>query len=83
MLLLLALWDDVTATTICTTAEEAKAALTEFPIVLKFDGLAAGKGVAVCPSREEAEAFIDDVLTKRIFGAGDLLIEKCLTGPRL
>lgn len=65
------------------TADEAKAALTEFPIVLKFDGLAAGKGVAVCPNREEAETFIDDVLSKRIFGAGDLLIEKCLTGPEI
>ncbi len=69
--------------TVCTTAQEAKAALSEFPIVLKFDGLAAGKGVAVCPNREEAEAFIDDVLEKRIFGAGDLLIEKCLTGPEI
>jgi len=68
---------------IATTADEAKAALTEFPIVLKFDGLAAGKGVAVCPDRAEAEAFIEDVMTKRIFGAGDLLIEKCLTGPEI
>lgn len=68
---------------ICTTVEEAQAALTEFPIVLKFDGLAAGKGVAVCTSREEAESFISDVLEKRIFGAGDLLIEKCLTGPEI
>ena len=65
------------------TAETAKAALTEFPTVLKFDGLAAGKGVAVCPNREEAEAFIDDVMTKRVFGAGRLLIEKCLTGPEI
>jgi phosphoribosylamine--glycine ligase len=68
---------------IATTAEEAKAALTEFPIVLKFDGLAAGKGVAVCATRDEAETFIDDVLTKRVFGAGDLLIERCLTGPEI
>jgi phosphoribosylamine--glycine ligase len=68
---------------ICTTAAEAKAALTEFPIVLKFDGLAAGKGVAVCGSREEAEGFINDVLGKRVFGDGNLLIEKCLTGPEI
>lgn len=65
------------------TAESAKAALEQFPIVLKFDGLAAGKGVAVCPNREEAEAFIDDVMTKRIFGEGRLLIETCLTGPEI
>lgn len=68
---------------VATNAEEARAALTEFPIVLKFDGLAAGKGVAVCPNREEAEAFIEDVMEKRIFGAGDLLVEKCLSGPEI
>jgi phosphoribosylamine---glycine ligase len=69
--------------TVCTTAEEARATLTEFPIVLKFDGLAAGKGVAVCPNREEAEAFILDVMEKRVFGAGNLVVEQCLTGPEL
>jgi len=69
--------------TICTNAAEAKAALSEMPIVLKFDGLAAGKGVAVCTSKEEAEAFVDDVMEKRCFGAGDLLVEKCLTGPEI
>ncbi|MBL9182030.1 MAG: phosphoribosylamine--glycine ligase [Verrucomicrobiaceae bacterium] len=69
--------------TICTNAAEAKAALTEVPIVLKFDGLAAGKGVAVCTTKEEAEQFIDDVMEKRCFGAGDLLVEKCLTGPEI
>ena len=68
---------------IATNAEEAKAALNQFPIVLKFDGLAAGKGVAVCPDRAEAEDFIDDVLERRLFGAGDLLIEQCLTGPEI
>jgi len=69
--------------TICTNAAEAKAALTELPIVLKFDGLAAGKGVAVCTDQAEAEAFVDDVMEKRCFGAGDLLVEKCLTGPEI
>lgn len=68
---------------IATTSEEARAALTEFPIVLKFDGLAAGKGVAVCPDAASAHEFIHDVLDKRIFGAGDLLVEKCLTGPEI
>ena len=65
------------------TAASAKAALSEFPIVLKFDGLAAGKGVAVCPDRAEAETFIDDVLERRVFGEGRLLIETCLTGPEI
>lgn len=69
--------------TICTTAEEANAALTETPIVLKFDGLAAGKGVAVCTSKTEAQQFVQEVMEKRCFGEGDLLVEKCLTGPEI
>lgn len=69
--------------TICTSAAEAKTAITETPIVLKFDGLAAGKGVAVCTSKAEAEQFVEDVMEKRCFGAGDLLVEKCLTGPEI
>jgi len=43
--------------------------------VLKFDGLAAGKGVAVCPDATEAEAFLDEVFTKRLFGEGKLIVE--------
>ncbi len=68
---------------VAVTADEARAALDRFPIVLKFDGLAAGKGVAVCPDRAEAEAFIAEVLEQRVFGAGDLLIEQCLSGPEI
>lgn len=68
---------------VASSVEEADAALTTLPIVLKFDGLAAGKGVAVCTEREEAESFVADVLEKRIFGAGDLLIEQCLSGPEI
>lgn len=69
--------------TICTNAAEANAALIETPIVLKFDGLAAGKGVAVCASKTEAMQFIEEVMEKRCFGEGDLLVEKCLTGPEI
>ncbi|MBU4311241.1 MAG: phosphoribosylamine--glycine ligase [Candidatus Omnitrophica bacterium] len=52
------------------------------PIVVKADGLAAGKGVIVASSIEDAEAAIDDILVKRIFGsAGDrLILEDCLEG---
>ena len=41
-------------------AEAARAAIGgSYPTVLKFDGLAAGKGVAVCPDEASAEAFLD------------------------
>jgi len=52
------------------------------PYVVKADGLAAGKGVLICASRSEAEAAIDDVLVRKLFGAaGDkLVIEEFLEG---
>jgi len=52
------------------------------PYVIKADGLAAGKGVLICASRQEAENAIDDILTRRLFGAaGDkVVIEEFLEG---
>lgn len=66
------------------TFEEAVAAIAgEYPTVLKFDGLAAGKGVAVCPDEASALDFLDEVFTQRRFGAGRVLVEQCLTGPEV
>ena len=52
------------------------------PIVIKADGLAAGKGVTVCSSIEQANAAISEAMEKNAFGnAGNiLLIEECLQG---
>jgi len=52
------------------------------PVVIKADGLAAGKGVAVAGTYEEAIAFLKDVMEKRVFGdAGErVVVEECLTG---
>jgi phosphoribosylamine--glycine ligase len=69
--------------TVVTSKTEALTAIKQYPIVLKFDGLAAGKGVAVCPNAAEAEAFLDEVFTKRLFGPGNLIVETCLTGPEI
>ena len=66
------------------TFEEAVAAIAgEYPTVLKFDGLAAGKGVAVCPDEASAMDFLDEVFTQRRFGPGRVLVEQCLTGPEV
>lgn len=66
------------------TLEEAVTAIAgEYPTVLKFDGLAAGKGVAVCPDETSALAFLDEVFTQRRFGPGRVLVEQCLTGPEV
>jgi len=66
-----------------TTPEAARAAIARYPVVLKFDGLAAGKGVAVCPDAASAEDFLREVFTERRFGPGDLLVEDFLTGPEI
>ncbi|MES2997019.1 MAG: phosphoribosylamine--glycine ligase [Verrucomicrobiota bacterium] len=64
--------------------DEAVAAINgEFPTVLKFDGLAAGKGVAVCPDEKSALDFLDEVFTQQRFGPGRVLVEQCLTGPEV
>ena len=66
------------------TLDEAVAAIGgEYPTVLKFDGLAAGKGVAVCPDEASALEFLHEVFTERRFGAGRVLVEQCLTGPEV
>ena len=53
-----------------------------FPLVIKADGLALGKGVIIVQDASGARAAIDAMITKRRFGdAGTrLLIEECLTG---
>ncbi len=52
------------------------------PVVVKADGLAAGKGVIVCQTKAEAEEALDRVMAKREFGeAGRVaVIEECLKG---
>ena len=67
-----------------TNAAKAKAVLPIYglPVVIKADGLAAGKGVVVAETRKEAEAAIDDMLVANKFGAAgaEVLIEEFLEG---
>jgi phosphoribosylamine--glycine ligase len=62
-----------------------RSADAEFPIVLKADGLAAGKGVTIAGDRSEAERAIGEAMRDRRFGnAGDrLVIEEHLSGPEV
>ena len=65
-------------------AEEAMEVIGgNYPTVLKFDGLAAGKGVAVCPDEASAVEFLDEVFGKKRFGEGSMLVEECLVGPEV
>jgi len=66
-----------------TEAESAKAFLDEMsiPVVIKADGLAAGKGVIIAESREDAEAAIDDCFAGSFGEAGhEVVIEAFLEG---
>ena len=68
------------------TAEAARAILKRrkkaYPVVLKVDGLAGGKGVVVARDKKEADEAIETMLVERRFGsAGDrIVIEDCLEG---
>jgi len=64
--------------------EKAKISLESkvFPVVVKADGLAAGKGVIICQNKEEAEQALDDIMFAKVFkDAGNrVIIEDCLVG---
>lgn len=53
-----------------------------YPVVVKADGLAAGKGVTVAETREQAEQAIERTMVERAFGAAGerVVIEECLFG---
>ena len=63
-------------------AARTKAAELGGHVVVKYDGLAAGKGVYVCSSPEEAEAALDDLQTS-YSGWFSFLLEEKLTGPEI
>ena len=52
-----------------------------FPAVLKYDGLAAGKGVVIAQDLDEAKAALGDMLLDHSFGEGRVVVEDFLTGP--
>ncbi|MBM3586723.1 MAG: phosphoribosylamine--glycine ligase [Alphaproteobacteria bacterium] len=70
-----------------TDAAAARAHIREkgAPIVVKADGLAAGKGVVVAATIAEAEAAISDIMEDRVHGAAGacVVIEECLVGEEI
>ncbi len=68
------------------TFEEFDAAMEyvkagSLPTVLKYDGLAAGKGVVIAETLEQAEEALRDMLLDEKFGKGKVVIEEYLEGP--
>jgi phosphoribosylamine---glycine ligase len=72
---------------ICKSMDEIRDALAHFhmPVVLKADGLAAGKGVVICKNKDEATAVATDMLSGKMLGDAGLcvVVEECLQGEEI
>jgi phosphoribosylamine---glycine ligase len=72
---------------ICTRAQDVKDALVHFsaPLVVKADGLAAGKGVIIAKTREEASAIAAEMLAGKLLGEAGrrVVLEELVTGEEL
>src|SRR6202162_809633 len=72
---------------ICDSVEDVRTALAHFhvPVVVKADGLAAGKGVVIAASKEEAGRAAAEMLSGKMVGAAGLrvVLEECLKGDEL
>jgi phosphoribosylamine--glycine ligase len=72
---------------ICDSVEQVRAALGHFhtPVVVKADGLAAGKGVVIAKNKEEAASVASEMLSGRMLGdaGARVVLEECLKGDEL
>ena len=74
---------------VCATGNDARAVIASgefgFPLVIKADGLAAGKGVVVTADSTEANAAVRAAMEERQFGdaGARVVIEECLSGPEV
>jgi len=72
---------------ICDSVEQVRSSLAHFhtPVVVKADGLAAGKGVVIAKSKEEAASVASEMLSGRMLGdaGARVVLEECLQGDEL
>jgi phosphoribosylamine--glycine ligase len=68
------------AYTVVTDPEAGMAAITSYPVVIKADGLAAGKGVIIAADDAQARAALHDLLVARRFGTEQVVVEEFLAG---
>jgi len=72
---------------ICRSVDEVRGALSHFhlPVVAKADGLAAGKGVVICKTKDEAMSVASEMLSGKMLGdaGSSLVLEECLQGEEL
>ena len=72
---------------ICDSLDQVRTALGHFhtPIVVKADGIAAGKGVVIAKTKDEAVAVASDMLSGKMVGEAGarVVLEECVTGEEL
>jgi phosphoribosylamine--glycine ligase len=69
--------------TVVGDVEAGMEAIARYPVVLKADGLAAGKGVVIAPDESAARAALEDMLVAQRFGEMPVVVEEHLDGPEL
>jgi phosphoribosylamine--glycine ligase len=65
------------------TVADGMAAIDRYPVVVKADGLAAGKGVVIAADEREARAALEEFLVERRFGTEQVVVEEHLDGEEL
>jgi phosphoribosylamine--glycine ligase len=63
--------------------DDGMAAVTGYPVVIKADGLAAGKGVVIAEDEAQARAALVDMLESQVFGETDVIVEEFLDGEEV
>ena len=65
------------------TVEQGMAAIDRYPVVVKADGLAAGKGVVIAADEAQARATLEAFLVQRLHGTEQVVVEEFLDGEEL
>ena len=71
------------AYSVVTTPSEGMEAITRYPVVIKADGLAAGKGVIIAENEAEARAALGDLLVTHRFNTTKVVVEEHLEGEEV
>ncbi len=74
---------ETAAFAVVTDVDAGMAAVPGYPVVIKADGLAAGKGVMIAPDEASARAALEALLVERRFGTERVVVEEFLDGEEL
>ena len=68
---------------VVTSADAGMAAIDRYPVVIKADGLAAGKGVIIATDESQAQGALEDLLVGHRYGTTKVVVEEHLVGEEL